>query len=55
MSDIPTDDGPELDPENPREFLATALSPVIDPDQVPSGDSAVDKAGTDRQPDEDTD
>jgi hypothetical protein len=33
MSDVPADDGPEVpDEETPREFLADALSPVVDPD-----------------------
>jgi hypothetical protein len=33
MSDIPADEGPEPEEnENPREFLADALSPVVDPD-----------------------
>jgi hypothetical protein len=33
MSDVPADEGPESDEnENPREFLADALSPVVDPD-----------------------
>jgi hypothetical protein len=33
MSDVPADEGPEPDEnENPREFLADALSPVVDPD-----------------------
>ncbi|WP_211878921.1 hypothetical protein [Pseudarthrobacter albicanus] len=33
MSDVPADEGPESDgDENPRDFLADALSPVVDPD-----------------------
>lgn len=32
-SDIPADEGPESDEnEKPRDFLADALSPVVDPD-----------------------
>jgi hypothetical protein len=33
MSDVPADEGPESDSnENARDFLADALSPVVDPD-----------------------
>jgi hypothetical protein len=39
MSDVPADEGPQEpdqkrapDEKNPREFLADALSPVVDPD-----------------------
>ena len=33
MSDLPAEEGPEPEEnEDPREFLADALSPVVDPD-----------------------
>ena len=41
MSDIPADDVPALEnEESPREALADVLSPVVDPEFVPGGESA---------------
>lgn len=41
MSDIPADDRPAPEnEESPQETLADVLSPVVDPEFVPSGESA---------------
>lgn len=50
MSDVPADEGPEPGgTENARDFLADALSPVVDPDYDSRASAQADEHQADEQ------